>query len=296
GFYAAELGDVLAQRGRGGGWEEAGGEGALGDLVVAFADAVGAGAAAGGDGGGGVLAFPEEAGVVVEAVAAGHAVVDRLEVGGAALGLVVVVDAETAVEEAEARRLQRLARGLGDAGLEPAHRPGALAREDDAAVPGEAEDRGDVMGLPDREEVHHRAAADVDQILREQVVAQRHRPPAEAKEGDVGGFAGSVVEGAVEARDQVRGVAGGGRQDADPRPLTAALGRQAEDELTDRPVRRPRAELVPAEGQDAADRRRRPRARTVLPTRRGGGHQPAATAVDSASGNGAAGTTPRSPR
>ena len=63
---------------------------------------VGAGAAAGGDGGRGALALPEQAGVVVEAVAAGHPVADRLEVGGAALGLVVVVDAEAAAEQAEA--------------------------------------------------------------------------------------------------------------------------------------------------------------------------------------------------
>ena len=95
------------------------------------ADPVGAGAAAGGDGRGGPFALPEQAGVVVEAVAAGHPVADRLQVGGAALGLVVVVDAEAAGEQAEAGGRQRLAGGLGDAGLEPAHRAGALAGEDD---------------------------------------------------------------------------------------------------------------------------------------------------------------------
>ena len=72
------------------------GSGRLDDAGLALADPVGAGAAAGGDRRGRALAFPEQAGVVVEAVAAGHAVADRVEVGGAALGLVVVVDAEAA--------------------------------------------------------------------------------------------------------------------------------------------------------------------------------------------------------
>ena len=130
-FDPAELGDVLAQRRRRRRRQEAGRQRRLDDAVLGGGHPVGAGAAAGGDRRGPAVALPEQAGVVVEAVAARHPVADRLEVGGAALGLVVVVDAEAAVEQAEARARPRLARGLGDPGLEPAHRAGALAGEDD---------------------------------------------------------------------------------------------------------------------------------------------------------------------
>ncbi len=102
---AAELGDVLAQRRRAP--ARAGSGPGSGDSTTPSSPArhpVGAGAAAGGDRGGAAAALPEQAGVVVEAVAARHPVADRVEVGGAALGLVVVVDAEAAVEQAEAGR------------------------------------------------------------------------------------------------------------------------------------------------------------------------------------------------
>ena len=172
------------------------------------------------------------------------------------------MDAEAAVEQAEAGGGRGLAGGLGDPGLEPAHRAGALAGEDDPLAPGEAEDRGDVVRLPDREQVDEAAAADVDQVLGEQVVAQRHRPAAEPEEGEVGGLAGALAEGGVEAADLLGGVAAGGRQDADPRPLAAALGGQPQQQLADRAVGRARGEVVAAEGEDAARSsgiRRRPR-------------------------------------
>jgi hypothetical protein len=130
--------------------------------------------------------------------------------------------------------------------------------------------------LPDREQVEQAAAADVDQVLFEEVVAQRHRPPPEPEEGDVGGLAGTLPKGGVETADQLRGVAAGGRQDADLRPCTTAFGGQPQQQLGDGAVGWARAEVVAAEGEDAP-------------------HQPA-TAVESASGSGAAGTTPRSPR
>ena len=110
----------------------------------------------------------------------------------------------------------------------------------------------DVVRLPDRQQVDQAAAADVDQVLGEQVVAQRHRPPAEPEEREVGGLAGALAEGGVEAADLLGGVAAGGRQDADPRPLAAALGRQPQQQLADRPVGRARGEVVAAEGEDAA--------------------------------------------
>src|SRR4051794_10606760 len=155
----AELGDVLPQGGGRRGGQEACRQRRLGDLASAGGDAVGAGAAAGGESGWGPFALPEQAGVVVEAVAVRHPGGDRLEIGGAAPGFVVVVDTEAAGEEGEAGGGAGLAGGLGDAGLEPAHRAGALAGEDDPLAPGEAEDRGDVVCLPDRQQVDHAAAA-----------------------------------------------------------------------------------------------------------------------------------------
>ena len=44
----------------------------------------------------------------------------------------------------------------------------------------------DVVRLPDRQQVEQAAAADVDQVLLEQVVAQLHRAAAEAEQGEVG--------------------------------------------------------------------------------------------------------------
>ena len=117
--------------------------------------------------------------------------------------------------------------------------------------PGETEDRADLVRLPDGEQVDEAAAADVDQVLGEQVVAQRHRPAAEPEQGEVGGLAGSLAEGGVEAADLLGGVAARGRQDADPRPPAGPLGPQPQHQLADRPVGRARGEVVPAEGEDA---------------------------------------------
>ena len=65
------------------------------------------------------------------------------------------------------------------------------------------------------------------------MVAQRHRVPAEAEEREVGGLAGALAEGGVEAADLLGGVAAGGRQDADPRPAAGTLGRQPQQQLGD---------------------------------------------------------------
>jgi len=132
--------------------------------------------------------------------------------------------------------------------------------------------------LPDREQVEQAAAADVDQVLGEQVVAQLHRAPAEPKEGDVARLAGSLAEGGVEAADLLGGVAARGGQEADPRPLAAALTGQPQEQLADRAIGRPRGEVVAAEGEDPAHL-----------------HQ-ALAGVERASGSGATGTAPRSPR
>ncbi len=123
------------------------------------------------------------------------------------------------------------------------------------------------MRLPDRQQVDEAATADVDQILFEQVVAQRDRPPAEPEQREVRGVTGPLAEGGVEVGDLLGGVASRGRQDADLRPAAGALGRQPQQQLADGPVRGARGEVVAPEGEDAPD------------------HQ-AATAVESASGTG----------
>src|SRR6478609_5233082 len=112
------------------------------------------------------------------------------------------------------------------------------------------------------------------------MVAQRDRPAAEAEEREVGGVAGALAEGGVEAGDQVRGVAARRRHDADLRPPAGAFGRQSQHQLADGPVGRPRGEVVSTEGEDARD------------------HRPiyAAAAVEIASGAGASGVTWAAPR
>ena len=104
---------------------------------------------------------------------------------------------------------------------EPAERAGREAAEDDARLPGLAQDRVDPVRAPDAEQADDAAAADVDQVLGEQVAAQVLGPLLAAEERDVAGLAAVGREGAVEADDVVVGVAAGRGQEADPRPLGA---------------------------------------------------------------------------
>ena len=110
------------------------------------------------------------------------------------------------------------------ASREPAERAGREAAEDDARLPGFAQDRVDPVRPPDPEQADHAAAADVDQVLGEQVLAQVLGPLLAAEEGDVAGLAAIGREGAVEADDVVVGVAAGRGQEADPRPLAPGSG------------------------------------------------------------------------
>ena len=128
------------------------------------------------------------------------------------------------------------------------------------------------------------AAADVDQVLGEQVVAQRHRPAAEAEEREVGGLAGPLAEGGVEAADLLGGVAAGGRQDADPRP-PAGRARSASRSISSQTARSGGREVKswpPRARMRRTGEARHPRAARRCSSDR---HQ-AATAVESASGSG----------
>ena len=64
---------------------------------------------------------------------------------------------------------------------EPAQRAGAEAAEDDARLPGLAQDLVDAVRAPDAEQAQEAAAADVDQVLGEQVRADVARRRARAE-------------------------------------------------------------------------------------------------------------------
>ena len=181
-------------------------------------DAVGAQAGAGGDDLGEAGAAEQQADAVVDPVAGRQrARRHRGQVRGPAVGLAVVVDRGGAGQEAEAVDRPRPRSPLGDAGLEPAHRAGAEPGQHDPGLPRLAQDRVDPVRAPQRQQVDHRAAADVDHVLREQVLAQRHRLELEPEQRHHAGLAEAVAERDLEAPDLLLGVAARGRQQADAR-------------------------------------------------------------------------------
>ena len=109
------------------------------------------------------------------------------------------------------------ARRRRHAALQPAHRPGAEPGEHDAALPRVAQHPVEPVDLPDGEQVAHRAAADVDDVLGEDDVAQRPAQVAHAEEREHLGLARPIAEGGVEAPDLVARVAAGRGQEEDPR-------------------------------------------------------------------------------
>jgi len=70
---------------------------------------------------------------------------------------------------------------------------------------------------PDREQVEQAAAADVDDVLRQEQRAHVHGLGAEAKQRQVGRLARQLVVGGVEAADLLLGVAARRREQADAR-------------------------------------------------------------------------------
>ena len=141
---------------------------------------------------------------------------DELRVDGSAHLLPVVVRTGAAGDEAEpvahARELRP--ERVGHAGLEPADHAGAPAREQDAGLPGLAQNPVEAVHAPDREHVRRVPAADEDHVLGEHELAQARRRPG--KERDVRGGRGGRQQ-VVEAQDRRRVVADGGGNDRDPR-------------------------------------------------------------------------------
>ena len=130
---------------------------------------------------------------------------------------------------------------------QPAHGPRAEPREHDAALPGVAQHAVQAVDLPDGQQVAHRAAADVDDVLGEDDVAQRAAQVAHAEEREHLGLARPVAEGGVEAPDLVARVAAGGGQEEDPRHRAA---RELQDELVERRVARRGGEAAAAQRED----------------------------------------------
>ena len=133
--------------------------------------------------------------------------------------------------------------------------PGGQAGEDHARLPRLAQDHVQAERAPDGEQAEHRAAADVDDVLRQQGLAQRDRARAQPEQRDVHRLAVAGAEGRVELADLRLAVARGGRQQADLGHRRRRLG-EAQDEVVEGGVLRLHREAAPAHGKD---RRFRPR-------------------------------------
>ena len=121
--------------------------------------------------------------------------------------------------------------------LEPAHRPGALAGQDDAALPAAAQQIVDAVGSPDRDQVEHAAAADVDRSWR--AGAPRGRPPR-PRAGRARRARARIPLGEARAKggDLVGGIAARGRQQADPRSRRRATSPSRWSRIASLPRRR----------------------------------------------------------
>ena len=157
------------------------------------------------------------------------------------------MDAVAEWQQPEALDPLRRAVEAGDRFLEPAERAGGEAAEDDAGFPCFAQDLVDAVGPPDAEQADHAAAADVDQVLGQQVGTQVLGPLLAAEERDVAGLAALAGEGAVEADDVVVGVAAGRGQEADLGPFAAA---EAEHVLVEQGIARLHREPPTSERDD----------------------------------------------
>src|SRR5205807_495954 len=125
---------------------------------------------------------------VIGGEAGAHTAGDQLVVGVAPLRLGVVVDAVGVGQQAEALDRARRAVEAAEAFLEPAQRTGGRPAQNHAPAPGAAQDEIEAVGGPRAEHADDVAAANVDQILGEQVAGEVVLDAAlaavAAKEGD----------------------------------------------------------------------------------------------------------------
>jgi hypothetical protein len=179
-----------------------------------------------------------------------HAVADEAVVLGSARRLRVVVNAVGVGQHAEAVDAARRAVEGAERLVEPAQRPGGGTAQNDPLAPGLVQDIVEAVRAPRAEHADDVAAADVDQILRQQVAGEIVLDAAGAlvatKQRHVTGVAG-CGETAVEAHDVVVGVARCRRQEADARAI--GLGQRQHIVVEQRAVALHR-ESTASEGDD----------------------------------------------
>ena len=173
----------------------------------------------------------------------------------AAVRVAVVVNAEDPGHDPEPRREPRLARRSGctphsNQHIAPALWPASTTPRSQHV----AQDRVDPVGAPDREQVDHAAAADVDQVLGEQVA--RRRRPARSRAGTARRARRAQASPARLRRkaaicSAASPPAVGSRQIRGSRPAG-----EGEHVVADRLVAAPAGELVAAEREDRAPVRR----------------------------------------
>ena len=135
---------------------------------------------------------------------------------------------------------------------EPAQRPGAEPAQDDAGLPRLAQRDVEPVRAQHAHQADHAAAADVDQVLVEQVRAHVVGPAVAPEQRDVRRLAAARREVPVEADDVVVGVAGGRREEADLRPVAARRRGQPEHVVVEQRVPGLHGEPAAAEGDDLA--------------------------------------------
>ena len=188
-----------------------------------------------------------QCGPVTGAVARDHPVRHRLQIGGAALRLVVIVNRVGVGEEAHPAHGSSVTVERGHALLEPAQRPGAQAGHDHSRLPRGAQHCVDAVGAPRAEQRDDAAAPHVDEILGGQVGRQVRGAAVAAEERDVRRPAAAGGERPVEADDVVVRVARGGGEEAHARALRARQGQRV---LVEQRVAGLHREPASAHGED----------------------------------------------
>ena len=135
---------------------------------------------------------------------------------------------------------------------EPAQRAGAQPAEHDARLPRLAQRDVEPVRAQHAHQADHAAAADVDQVLLEQVRAHVVGAAVAAEQRDVRRLAAARREVPVEADDVVVGVAGRGREEAHLRPVAPGRRGQPEHVVVEQRVPRLHREPAAAEGDDLA--------------------------------------------
>src|SRR6476619_3383358 len=190
-------------------------------------------------------------------IAGAHPGAQKVVVGTASARVALVVDAVAERQQAESLNRSWLTVEAGHRVGEPAERAGREPAEDDAPLPRFAQDRVDAVRPPNAEQADDAAAADVDQVLFEQMRTQVRGALLTAEERDVAGLAALGAKGPVEADDVVVGVAAGRGQEADLGPIgsgqvehvvveqrIARLHRKPPSPESDYLAQRPHAQMV----------------------------------------------------